>query len=381
MARDYYEVLGLSKGADAAAIKSAYRKLAMKYHPDQNPDDKAAEAKFKEVGEAYAILSDDQKKAAYDRFGHAGVSGMGAGGGGQGHPGGGAEFGDLGDIFSAMFGDAFGDAFSGGRGRGGAARGADVRADVQLSLEDAFNGTNSEVNVPTVSACDSCHGSGAAAGAQPTMCPSCGGAGRVRAQQGFFTMERTCPKCQGRGKVIDNPCRPCRGAGMVRKHRTLNVKIPAGIEDGARIRLSGEGDAGQGGGPNGDVYVFVHLQRHPMFQRQGPHLLMAVPVPFTDAVLGGEIEVPSIEGKRLKVKVPEGAQSGTMVRLKGQGMGQVRGRGRGDMMVELQVETPMKLSGKQKKMLREFADAAKDAHPKSRGFQQQMKRYLDKVRN
>mgnify|MGYP000687011235 CR=1 FL=1 len=376
MARDYYEILGLDRGADDGAIKSAYRKMAMKYHPDQNQGDADAETKFKEVNEAYSVLSDPEKRAAYDHYGHAGVSGnMGGGPGGAGF---GGDFGDLGDIFSAMFGEAFGDAFGGGR-RGGPARGSDVRADMQLTLEEAFNGVEKEIHIPTVVACDSCDGTGAEAGAQPSMCPSCGGAGRVRASQGFFTLERTCPKCQGRGQVIDNPCRQCRGNGVIRKHRTLTVKVPAGIEDGARIRLAGEGDAGARGGPNGDVYVFVSVLRHSFFERQGPHLIVHAPVPLTTAVLGGEIEVPSIEGKILKVKVPEGSQSGTMVRLKKQGMGLVRGRGRGDMLVELNVETPKGLSGKQKKLLQAFADAAEDSHPKTKAFVEQMKRYLSRV--
>jgi molecular chaperone DnaJ len=374
MARDYYDVLGVQKGADDAALKSAYRKKAMEFHPDRNADNPDAEAKFKEVSEAYTVLSDPQKRAAYDQYGHAGVSGMG-GGGPQGFSG---NFEDLGDVFGAMFGDVFGDMFS-GRGRGGPARGADVRADIDISLEEAFHGVEVEVNVPVTLMCEVCDGSGAAAGTQPVTCKTCNGAGRVRASQGFFTMERTCHTCGGRGKTIEKPCKNCNGHGLVRKARKLNVKIPAGVDDGARIRLSGEGDAGGRGGPRGDVYVFVGVRPHSLFERHGPGLVLRAPVPVATAILGGEIEVPAIDGAKLKVKVPEGAQSGATVRLRGQGMNQLRARQRGDMLVELQVETPVSLSRKQKDLLAAFAEATADAHPRVADFQNRVKRYFEKA--
>ncbi len=364
--RSYYDVLEIGKSADAKEIKSAYRKQAMKYHPDRNPDDPDAEARFKEAGEAYSVLSDPQKKAAYDRFGKAAFEN----GGGPGGPGGVDPADIFGDIFSQFFGE------SGGRRQAGPARGADLRYDLDISLEDAFNGKETEIRVPGTEVCDRCEGAGAEPPSQPQTCPTCNGAGRVRAQQGFFTMERTCARCGGRGKVIADPCRQCAGAGAVRKDRTLSVTVPAGIESGQRIRLTGEGDAGGAPGHNGDLYIFVEVRDHELFERDGHNLYCRTPVPMTVAALGGEVEIPTIEGRRSKITIPDGAQTGRRMRLKGKGMPRLRGGAPGDLYVELFVETPRNLSAKQKELLKEFcACSGDDCNPESNGFLGKVKRF------
>lgn len=365
---DFYETLGVDRGADEAALKSAYRKLAMKYHPDRNPDDATAEAKFKEANEAYDVLKDPDKRAAYDQFGHAAFEG---GGPGAGQGGGGFGFGGgFSDIFDEMFGD-FG---SGGRGRGqtGATHGSDLRYNMQISLEDAFVGRETQIRVPTAVSCDGCNGSGAAKGSHPSTCGGCQGRGKVRAQQGFFTIERTCPSCNGAGQVIDDPCGSCNGAGRVRKEKTLKVTIPAGVEDGTRIRLSGEGEAGTMGGQTGDLYIFVAVAPHRMFQRDAADLHLRVPIPMSTAALGGSVEVPTVEGKRAKVTVPKGTQSGHQFRLRSKGMSVLRSQARGDMYIDVNVETPVNLSKRQEELLREFQGEkpakGKSTSPESEGF-------------
>ena len=372
--RDYYDVLGVERGADEKALKSAYRKLAMKYHPDQNPGDAEAEAKFKEVGEAYAVLSDPDKRAAYDRFGHQAFENGGAGGG---NPFGGME---PGDIFENIFSQVFGGRTGGTRRRSGPARGSDLRYDLEISLEQAWAGIDQEITVPSIDNCERCDGTGAEPGSTPTICPTCGGSGRVRATQGFFTMERTCTTCSGRGKVITDPCHDCGGQGQVRKDKTLAVKIPAGVESGMRIRLSGEGEAGARGGPKGDLYIFVEVAEHDIFERDGPNLYCRAPVPMVTAALGGDIEIPTIDGGRARVSIPEGAQTGRRLRLRGKGMPSLRGSGggAGDLYVEMFVETPRNLSKRQKDILREFCDCTgADCHPESEGFIGRVKRFWD----
>lgn len=369
--RDYYDVLGVDKGADEKALKSAYRKLAMKYHPDQNPGDEEAEVKFKEVGEAYAVLSDPDKKAAYDRFGHAAFENGGMGGG---NPFGG----DPGDIFQDIFSQVFG---GGGRRRAGPQRGADLRYDMEISLEEAFTGKDTEIRVPSAVECNACEGSGAEPGTSPETCPTCAGAGRVRASQGFFTMERTCARCSGRGTVISKPCKTCHGAGQVQEERTLSVKIPAGVETGMRIRLSGEGEPGAKGGPKGDLYIFVEVAEHDIFERDGPNLYCRTPVSMVTASLGGEIEVPTIDGARQRVTIPEGAQTGRKLRLRSKGMPSLRGNHQtGDLYIEMFVETPRNLSARQKEILREFCDCSgKDCNPESEGFIGRVKKFWDGI--
>ncbi|MDB5431006.1 MAG: dnaJ [Caulobacter sp.] len=377
--RDFYEVLGVQRGCDEAGLKSAFRKLAMEHHPDRNGGCEEATGRFKEINEAYSILSDPQKRAAYDRYGHAGVNGGGGGGGPQGF--GGA---DMNDIFSEVFGDAFGEMF-GGRGRrsNGPARGADLRYDLEITLEQAYSGSDVEITVPASVACEACHGSGAKPGTNPTVCNGCGGQGRVRASQGFFAIERTCPRCGGSGKLILDPCQACHGHGQVRRDRTLSVRIPAGVDDGARIRLSGEGDAGQRGGPRGDLYIFLSVSPHDIFEREGLDLLCTVPVPMTVAALGGDIEAPCLLGgdncdgeARKTVKVPEGTQTGRTIRLKGRGMPSLRSRERGDLIVEIFVETPSKLTARQKELMRELAGlCGEQQHPKSASFVGKAKKF------
>ena len=370
--RDYYDILGVQRGADEAALKSAFRKQAMEHHPDRNGGCEDASSRFKEINEAYSVLSDPQKRAAYDRFGHAGVNGM------NGGPGGGQGFGDVHDIFNEVFGDAFGEMFGGGRRRqnNGPARGADLRYDLEITLEQAFASAEVEITVPASITCEDCEGSGAKPGTSPTVCGSCGGAGRVRATQGFFAIERTCPRCGGSGKIVVDPCKTCSGHGQVRRQRTLQVRIPAGVDDGARIRLAGEGDAGQRGGPRGDLYIFLSVAPHELFERDGLDLLCTVPVPMCTAALGGEIDAPCLTGGedcdgecRIPVKVPEGTQTGRTVRLKGRGMPSLRGRERGDLLVEMFVETPTHLSARQKELMRELADlCGEQQHPQASGF-------------
>lgn len=346
--RDYYEVLGIQKNATEAEIKKAFKKLAMKYHPDRNPDDKSAEDKFKEAKEAYDILSDPQKRTAYDQFGHAGVDTSAAGGPGAGGFGG-ANFSDI-------FGDVFGDIFGGAGGaRGGSyvQRGADLRYNLELSLEEAVAGTTVKIRIPTMVACESCGGSGAKKGSTPTTCPTCHGQGQVRMQQGFFSLQQTCPRCHGKGQIIADPCSSCHGHGRIEKQKTLSVKVPAGVDNGDRIRLGGEGEAGEHGGPAGDLYVQVYVRDHPIFQRDGNDLFCEVPIGFTTATLGGEIEVPTLGG-RVNLKVPQESQTGKLFRLRGKGVKSVRGGQVGDLLCRILVETPVKLNSKQKELLREF---------------------------
>ena len=378
--RDYYEILGVERSADEAALKSSFRKLAMEHHPDRNGGCEEAAGRFKEINEAYSVLSDPQKRAAYDRFGHAGVNGAAGGGG--------AQFHDVNDIFNEVFGDVFGDMFGGrGRQRSGPARGQDLRYDLEITLEQAYAGSEVEITVPASINCETCDGSGARPGTSPTVCGGCGGAGRVRASQGFFSIERACPRCGGSGRLVLDPCEDCHGHGQVRKQRTLQVRIPAGVDDGARIRLAGEGDAGARGGPRGDLYIFLSVRPHDLFDRDGLDLLCTVPVPMAVAALGGALEAPCLLGGdncdgacRIEVKVPEGAQTGRTVRLKGKGMPSLRSRDRGDLVVELFVETPTKLTARQKELMREFVEiCGEQQHPKSASFIGKAKQFWDDV--
>src|SRR3954471_6564040 len=371
--RDYYEVLGVQRTATEAEMKASYRKLAMKWHPDRNPGDKDCEAHFKEINEAYDVLKNDQKRAAYDRFGHAAFE---QGGGGAAH-GFGADFASS---FSDIFEDLFG--MSGGRrGRGGGReRGADLRYNMEITLEEAYSGKNAQVRIPTSVTCESCSGSGAKTGTRPKACPTCGGQGRIRHAQGFFTLERTCPSCQGRGQVIDNPCGVCSGSGRVTRERTLSVNIPPGVEDGTRIRLAGEGEAGTRGGPPGDLYIFLSIAAHPFFQREGADLHCRAPISMVVAALGGELEVPTIDGGNTRVKVPEGSQSGRRFRIQGKGMPVLRSKQTGDMYVQVLVETPQKLTKRQRELLTEFERlSSKDTQPESSGFFGKVKEFLGRT--
>ena len=383
MARCYYEVLEVERTCSEADLKVAFRKKAMVHHPDRNDGCTEAEARFKEVNEAYSILSDPQKRAAYDRYGHAGVSG-GPGGAGFGGFGGGQGFGDIHDIFNEVFGDAFGDML-GNRRPGGPQRGQDLRYDLEISLEQAYAGAEVEISAPTALTCEPCKGSGCKEGSKPQTCSTCGGAGRVRAAQGFFAIERTCPRCGGQGRMIADPCTACHGNGMVRKQRTLQVRIPPGVDDGARIRLSGEGDAGSHNGPRGDLYIFLSVKPHELFERDGLDLHCTVPVPMCTAALGGEIEAPCLKETaacecRVMVKVPEGAQTGKTVRLKGKGMPSLRSRERGDLVVELYVETPTKLTARQRELMAELAaSCGAKHHPQCDGFLGKAKKFWANV--
>lgn len=370
---DYYESLGVERGAGADDLKKAYRKAAMKYHPDRNPNDSEAEAKFKEVNEAYEVLKDEQKRAAYDRYGHAAFENGGPGGGG---PGGGFDFASgFSDIFDEMFGD-FGGAR---RGRSSSSRGGDLRYNLEISLDDAFHGRQVEIHVPSTASCESCEGSGAKDGAQPLTCPTCQGMGKVRAQQGFFTIERTCATCHGQGQVIEDPCRECGGSGRTRKEKKLSVNVPPGVDDGTRIRLAGEGEAGLRGGPTGDLYIFLTISEHVFFQRDGADIYCRVPIPMTIASLGGAIEVPAIDGSRAKVNIPEGTQSGQQFRLRGKGMSVLQSKIRGDMYIDAQVETPVKLTKQQKDLLRQFDElgGAETHSPRSDGFFSKVKEFWE----
>jgi len=379
--RDYYEILGVDRSADEAGLKSAFRKLAMEHHPDRNGGCENATGRFKEINEAYSVLSDPQKRAAYDRFGHARVNGPQGGGNG-------GFSGDPSDIFSDVFGDVFGEMFGGGRRpSNGPQRGQDLRYDLEISLEQAYAGAEVEIKVPAAITCEVCDGSGAKPGTSPTVCGTCGGAGRVRATQGFFAVERACPRCGGSGRLVLDPCQNCHGHGQVRRERILSVRIPAGVDDGARIRLSGEGDAGARSGPRGDLYIFLSVIPHELFERDGLDLLCTVPVPMTVAALGGEIDAPCLMGGeacdgncKIAVKVPEGSQTGKTVRLKGRGMPSLRSRQRGDLVVELFVETPTHLSARQKELLEELAGlCGEKQNPKSANFVGKAKRFWDEV--
>jgi len=379
--RDYYEVLGVPRDADDAALKSAFRKQAKKFHPDQNQDNPEAEAKFKELNEAYDALKDPQSRAAYDRFGHqAFENGSPGGPGGPGGPGFGQDFASsMSDIFDDLFGEFVGGGQRGGGRRGGGrTRGADLRYNMEISLDEAYEGKTAQINVPTAVTCETCSGSGAKKGTSPSTCGMCHGAGKVRASQGFFTVERTCPTCGGRGEVIQDPCDACNGAGRTEKERTLQVNIPSGVEDGTRIRLSNEGEAGARGGPSGDLYIFLSIKPHQFFQRDGADLFCRVPISMPTAALGGEIEVPSLKGARVKVKVPEGTQSGKQFRLKGKGMPVLRSSQQGDLYIQVNVETPVNLTKKQKKLLEEFqGESTHKTSPESEGFFSRVKEFLN----
>jgi molecular chaperone DnaJ len=373
--RDFYEVLGVKRDASADELKKAYRKLAMKYHPDRNPDNEEAEQKFKEASAAYDILKDEQKRAAYDRFGHDAFEG---GMGGQGgHPGAGfgGAGGDFSDIFSDLFGDFVGGGGGGARQREAKSRGADLRYNLEISLEEAFKGKQKKIHFTTAIECDKCHGSGSKDSKAATTCPTCGGAGRVRMQQGFFTVERTCASCNGSGQVIKDPCSKCHGEGRIAKEKTLSVNVPAGVDDGTRIRLSGEGEVGVRGGPAGDLYIFVSVKSHDFFIRDGHDIHCKVPLTMTTATLGGSIEVPTIDGGRAKVTIPEGTQTNDKFRLRSKGMSIMRaGSRRGDMYIHAQVETPVKLSKRQKELLKEFEELD------GKGHSPQVERFFDKVK-
>lgn len=368
--RDYYQILGVAKGASADEIKKAYRKLAMQYHPDRNPGNKEAEAKFKEATEAYEVLKDDQKKSAYDQFGHDAFA---QGGGGRGGQGQGTEGFDFNDIFS-NFSDIFGDFGGGGRQtkkRSAAQRGSDIRYNLEISLEEAFRGVTEKVSFTIPTACEPCHGSGAQNGEKPTECATCKGNGKVRAQQGFFIVERTCGSCSGTGQIIKNPCKTCRGEGRVNKEKTLSVKIPAGVEEGNRIRLTGEGEAGPRGGPAGDLYVFISIRKHQFFTRKGDDVHFEIPLKFTTAALGGAVEIPTIDGTKASLKIPEGAQNQDQYRLKSKGMSVINSGGRrGDMYVKINIETPVKLSSEERDLLTKLDKlmTGKSSNPKSESF-------------
>lgn len=369
--RDYYEILGVERSADEREIKKAYKRLAMKFHPDRNPDNPEAEEKFKEAKEAYEILTDAQKRAAYDKFGHAGVDPNQAGPGGFG---GGADFGDV-------FGDIFGDIFGGGRRSQRAARGADLRYNMELSLEEAVRGVSKEIKVPTLVECDECHGSGARSGTSAQTCPTCHGSGQVQMRQGFFAVTQTCPHCHGKGKIVTDPCRKCHGDGRVQKTKTLSVKIPAGVDTGDRIRLAGEGEAGEFGAPAGDLYVQVHVKEHPIFVRDGNNLFCEIPISFTTAALGGEVAVPTLDGK-VMLKIPGETQTGRMFRLRGKGVRSLRSGAEGDLLCKAVVETPVKLSDEQKELLKQLEDSLngsgmKTHKPKAEGFFEGVKRFFD----
>jgi molecular chaperone DnaJ len=372
--RDYYEILGVSKGDDAKEIKKAYRRVAMKYHPDRNPDAPDAEDKFKEASEAYEILSDSEKRAAYDQFGHAGVDPQMGGGGFQG--------GNFSDIFGDVFGDIFGGG-GGGRGRGGPQRGADLRYTLDISLENAVKGTTVKIRVPTLVACEPCDGSGAKPGSSAATCGTCGGAGQVRMQQGFFQVQQTCPKCRGKGKVISDPCPSCRGNGRVEQTKTLSVKVPPGVDTGDRIRLSGEGEAGPDGGPPGDLFVQMSVKDHAIFERDGKHLYCEVPINFADAALGGELEVPTLDG-RVVLKIPAETQTGKLFRLRGKGVKPVRGGSVGDLLCRVVLETPVSLNKRQKELLEELKQTMEDSgtrhSPKQSSWFEGVKNFFDDMK-
>jgi molecular chaperone DnaJ len=374
--RDFYETLGVSRGASDVELKSAFRKAAMQCHPDRNPGDKASEIRFKEVNEAYQILSDAQKRAAYDRFGHAAFDGGGGGGAGG--------FGGMGEGFASSMADIFDDLFGdvmGRRGRSsGRERGSDLRYNMEITLEEAYSGKTASLKVPTSVTCEACSGTGAKPGSKPKTCSTCNGHGRVRAQQGFFAIERTCPTCHGRGEIIDNPCSTCSGAGRVSRERTLSVNIPAGVEDGTRIRLAGEGEAGMRGGPPGDLYIFLAIKPHPFFQRDGADLYCRVPISMVQAALGGELGVHTLDGGESKVKIPEGTQSGRQFKIRGKGMPVLRARDSGDLYIQANVETPQNLTRRQRELLQEFeAESSTRTQPEASGFIARMKEFFENL--
>ncbi|CAG1014267.1 MAG: molecular chaperone DnaJ [Rhizobiaceae bacterium] len=371
MKADFYETLGVQKGADDKELKAAFRKLAMQYHPDRNPGDDACEHKFKEINEAYETLKDPQKRAAYDRFGHAAFENGGMNGAGHGFAAGG---------FADIFEDIFGDMMGGRRQRssGGRERGADLRYNMEITLEEAFTGKTAQIRVPASVTCTECSGSGAKPGTQPTTCNTCSGSGRVRATQGFFSIERTCPTCQGRGQIIKDPCQKCSGHGRVIEERSLSVNIPAGIDDGTRIRLAGEGEAGMRGGPAGDLYIFLSVKPHELFQRDGADLYCKVPISMTTAALGGSFEVTTLDGSQTRVKVPEGSQNGRQFRLKGKGMPVLRQPSVGDLYIQVSVETPQNLTRRQRELLEEFEKlSSQENSPQSSGFFSRMKDFFE----
>ncbi|MBT9568750.1 MAG: molecular chaperone DnaJ [Thiobacillus sp.] len=369
--RDYYEVLGVAKNASDEEIKKAYRKLAMKHHPDRNPDDKGAEEKFKEAKLAYEVLTDSDTRAAYDPFGHAGVDQQAGMGGGYGGASG----------FSDAFSDIFGDIFGGGGAAGGRRdrvyRGADLRYNLEIGLEEAARGTETKIRIPSLEECGTCHGSGAKPGTQPTTCTTCGGHGQVRIQQGFFSVQQTCPRCSGTGKMVSDPCTTCHGEGRVKKHKTLSVKIPAGVDTGDRIRLGGEGEAGVNGGPSGDLYVVIHLKEHPVFRRDGDDLHCEMPISFATAALGGEVEIPTLDG-HAKIKIPAETQSGKVFRLRGKGIKGVRSHAPGDLLCHMLVETPVNLSERQRELLREFEELSpgRNNNPRAQSFMDKVKSFF-----
>jgi molecular chaperone DnaJ len=372
--RDYYDVLGIKRGASDADIKSAFRGLAKEHHPDRNPGDASAEQKFKEINEAYEVLKDEQKRAAYDQFGHAAFEGGGRGPGGFG-----PDFSSsMSDIFDDLFGEFMGGRRGGPRQRSARERGADLRYNMEITLAEAFTGKQAQIRVPTSVTCETCSGSGARAGSRPTTCATCGGQGKVRASQGFFTIERTCPACHGRGETIDDPCPDCHGQGRQTKERTLAVSIPPGVEDGTRIRLAGEGEAGQRGGPTGDLYIFLSIKQHEFFQRDGADIFCRVPIAMTTAALGGNVDVPTVEGNRVRMPVPSGTENGKQFRLKGKGMPVLRSKVHGDMYIQVEVETPKNLSRKQRELLEEFErESNKETNPASNGFFARVKEFFD----
>ncbi|AQT43803.1 molecular chaperone DnaJ [Bartonella apihabitans] len=374
---DYYETLGVSRECDEKTLKSAFRKLAMRYHPDRNPGDKEAEQKFKEIGEAYEVLKDPQKRAAYDRFGHAAFE-NGGGGGGNPFGRGGFAAGGFSDIFEDFFGEMMGGARR--KRADGRERGADLSYNMEVTLEEAYHGKTAQIRVPGSITCDLCSGTGAKKGSKPQPCATCGGTGRVRSAQGFFSIERTCPTCQGRGETIKDPCPKCHGQGRIEEERTLTVNIPAGIEDGTRIRLAGEGDAGSHGGPAGDLYIFLSIKPHEFFQRDGADLYCRVPISMTTAALGGEFEVSTLDGLKTRVKVPEGTQNGRQFRLKGKGMPVLRQQAMGDLYIQVAIETPQKLSKRQRELLEEFEKLSVDENsPQSHGFFARMKEFFEGI--
>ena len=377
--RDYYDILGVNKDASEKDLKSAYRKLAKECHPDRNPDDKSAEKRFKEINEAYEALKDPQKRAAYDRFGHAAFDGSMGGAAAGGAGGFGPDFASsINDMFDDIFAEFMGGRRGGARARSGRERGADLRYNMNVELNDAYTGKTAQIRVPTSVACENCSGSGSKPGTKPTSCNTCGGMGKVRASQGFFTIERTCPSCHGRGEVNQDPCGSCAGSGRVTKERTLSVNIPPGVEDGTRIRLAGEGEAGLRGGPSGDLYIFLSIKPDRFFQRDGADIFCRVPISMTTAALGGQIEVPTLEGKISRVKIPEGTPTGKQFRLKGKGMPVLRTNAFGDMYIQVEVETPKNLTKRQRELLQDFENEShRETSPESHGFFSRVKEFFE----